>query len=48
MYIGFEVFGVLVLVFGFVMGPQGTGVQIAGGVIVGAALIADAISKRGK
>jgi hypothetical protein len=48
MYIGFEVAGVLILVFGFLAAPQGMGLQIAGGIIVGAAIIADAISKRGK
>ncbi len=48
MYIAFEVLGVLVLVFGFLVGAEGSGLQIAGGIIIGAATIADAISKRGK
>jgi hypothetical protein len=48
MYIAFEVAGVLILVFGFVAGPQGSSLQIAGGIIIGASIIADAISKRGK
>jgi hypothetical protein len=48
MYIAFEVAGALILAFGFVSGPLGSGLQVAGGVIIGASIIADAISKRDK